>query len=85
MKQLVVAAIAAAFITGCAVPQEMRDSQFNELGALQQYHKAEKRAYRAGEALKTAQAATAVATVGKVAADIELKKAEKKLEEYLGK
>ncbi|QTQ06920.1 hypothetical protein [Aeromonas phage PVN05] len=85
MKKFVVAALAAAFITGCAVPQEMRDSQFNELDALHQYHKAEKKAYRAGETLKAAQAATAVATVNKVAADIELKKAEKNLEESLSK
>ena len=82
---MVAVLVVAGFLTGCAVPQEMRSQQWEESKAVAKYHMAEKKQYRAGEVLKAAKVAVVVATGAKVKADIDLKEAKQNMDEVLAK
>lgn len=69
--------------TGCATPTDMKDGHKEEMQALNQYHKAQKKSYRAGEVHKAATATLVVATANKISADKDLKDAKKHLDEVL--
>ncbi|MGL5285894.1 MAG: hypothetical protein ACRC8D_07115 [Aeromonas sp.] len=83
MKKTMLVSFLALALTACAVPQEMRDNQKQELKALHEYHQAERTAYRAGEIKDTADTAKTLATGVKVLAELEVKRAKGALDDAL--
>ncbi|MGL4755184.1 MAG: hypothetical protein ACRCXB_22730 [Aeromonadaceae bacterium] len=84
-KSILCVSIIAALCMGCAVDPEVHKVQGNELKALGEYHKAEKKAVRADKASKAAGGAFVAATAAKMLADQELNKAKAALDEALNK
>lgn len=86
MKGLKIALVAgcALLLTGCIVPSDMRAYQKAEMEALRDYQRAERDAYHAEQLNKQAQKVYMATTAAKLAADKQLKKAEKVLEAVVG-
>lgn len=84
MKKSIILLVCAAMLSGCAIPTEMREYQRAEMKALRDYQQAERDAYRADQLNKQAQKVYMATTAAKLAADVQLKKAEKVLEAVVG-
>lgn len=83
MKVFIMAML-ALILTGCAVPKEMKVEQKEETKALINFHKAERKAYRANEVFVVSKKALVATTAAKTLADLDLLKSKKELESALG-
>ncbi|QIZ02631.1 hypothetical protein AhyVDH1_026 [Aeromonas phage AhyVDH1] len=83
MKRLIIASLALAALSGCAVPAEMRAEQKVETQALRAYHKAERQEYRASEAAKITKGVNTLAQANKAVAALNTQKAKADLVQAL--
>ncbi|MGL4523809.1 MAG: hypothetical protein ACRCWQ_14775 [Bacilli bacterium] len=84
MKKVLAVLLAGAMLTGCAIPQDMKQDQKAEKSALVNYHKAEKKAYRTNELFEASKKALKVTTAAKTLADLDVIKTKKELDAILG-
>ncbi|MGL5582783.1 MAG: hypothetical protein ACRDCE_17705 [Cetobacterium sp.] len=83
MKKVLAIILSATMLTGCAIPQSMKDNQKEEIKAIAAYHKAEKSAHRIGVANEKAKEIFMATTVAKAAADLDVKVKKKELDKIL--
>lgn len=85
MKRVILCAVAVLGLSACAVPVELKESQAVERQALRDFHKAERQAYRAGEASKVATGAKVAAEAMRMLAEAEADRALEALETEMNK